>query len=130
MTQPATHPIDVATVQSTIDDARALRGSSVKPGELVALELSLRGHISELLTEAKAAADRMWRGSMEWSVLTGRLSGIRFQADRGLGDGVLAAHVQIAQLALDCQWLLDEYGGAGNRHTPAPETSGPPHPAA
>ncbi|WP_411134921.1 DUF6415 family natural product biosynthesis protein [Streptomyces sp. C10] len=127
-----TRPIDVATVQSTIDAARALRGASAEPGELVDLELLLRGHIAELLTEAKAAADLMWRGSMEWSLLMGRLSSIRFQAGRGLGEGVLSAHVQIAQLALDCQWLLDEYGGAGHEHiaahAAAPEARAPRHP--
>ncbi|MFJ3955380.1 DUF6415 family natural product biosynthesis protein [Streptomyces libani] len=120
-----TRPIDIATIQSTIDEVQALRGSSAKPGQLVDLELLLRGHIAELLTEAKAAADLMWRGSMEWSLLMGRLSGIRFQADRGLGEGVLSAHVQIAQLALDCQWLLDEYGGAGYEHATASEAHAP-----
>ncbi|MFG2098945.1 DUF6415 family natural product biosynthesis protein [Streptomyces sp. NPDC048612] len=123
-----THPIDIATVQSTIDEAQALRGSSAEPRELADLELLLRGHIAELLVEAKDSADLMWRGSMEWSLLTGRLSGIRFQAGRGLGEGVLSAHVQIAQLALDCQWLLDEYGG-GAEHAVTPETDASlPHP--
>lgn len=107
--RPPTSPVDVDTIQSTINGAEALRRSSVSPSELVDLELLLQGHIAELLTEAKAAADQLWRGSMEWSLLMGRLSGIRFQSQRGLGDGALSAHVQIAQLASDCQWLLDEY---------------------
>ncbi|MCW7990149.1 hypothetical protein XF35_34090 [Streptomyces platensis subsp. clarensis] len=133
-TRRPTRPIDGATIRSTINEAQALHGSSAQPDELVDLELLLRGHIAELLTEAKAAADLMWRGSMEWSLLMGRLSGIRFQADRGLGEGVLSAHVQIAQLALDCQWLLDEYGGSGHEHTAthpaAPEVRAPLRPEA
>ncbi|WP_405838923.1 DUF6415 family natural product biosynthesis protein [Streptomyces platensis] len=101
-------PIDVATIQTSIARAQTLRRESPELDELVELEALLRGHIEVLLPEVQAAYDRLWRGSVGWSRGVGRLSGVRFQVRQGLGEGVLSAHVQVNQLARDCQWLLDE----------------------
>ncbi|WP_435604419.1 DUF6415 family natural product biosynthesis protein [Streptomyces sp. bgisy130] len=101
-------PIDVATIRASIARAQTLRRESPELDELVELEALLRGHIEVLLPEVQAAYDRLWRGSVGWSRGAGRLSGVRFQVRQGLGEGVVSAHVQVNQLARDCQWLLDE----------------------
>ncbi|MEU9500557.1 MULTISPECIES: DUF6415 family natural product biosynthesis protein [unclassified Streptomyces] len=102
-------PIDVLTIEETIEGAHALRGSSPTTGELADFETLLRGHIALLLPDSEADAAMFECGSFAWSRRMERLNGIRVQSEQGLGDGRLSAHVQVGQLARDCQWLLDDY---------------------
>ncbi|MFG2397078.1 DUF6415 family natural product biosynthesis protein [Streptomyces lydicus] len=107
-------PIDEDTITATLH--QALRTGSGCPDldELGALEEKLRGHIALLLPRARESARLLWHGSIEAHRLTARLDGIERQACQGLGDGPLAAHVQVHQLARDCQWLLARHT-AGSR---------------
>ncbi|WP_432093574.1 DUF6415 family natural product biosynthesis protein [Streptomyces sp. bgisy100] len=108
-TLPPSASIDGAAVHDAID--RALRTSTgrIDTDELTDLEVLLRGHITSLLPAAEAVTDRLWRGSLAWYTRRARLDGIRRQAEQGLGDGPLAAHIQVTALAHDCQWLLAEH---------------------
>ncbi|MCR8573435.1 DUF6415 family natural product biosynthesis protein [Streptomyces sp. Isolate_219] len=105
-------PIDSDTIGETIH--RALRIGSGRPDfeELGALENDLCGHIALLLPEAREAAARLWHGSIEAHRLTARLDGIEWQTTQGLGHGPLSAHVQVHQLARDCQYLLARHTAA------------------
>ncbi|MGW7639463.1 DUF6415 family natural product biosynthesis protein [Streptomyces decoyicus] len=77
-------------------------------GELVDLKALLRGHIAVLLPLVRAAADLLWRGSLDWHRRTARIAGIERQVGQGLGDSDFSALVQVQLLARDCRWLLDE----------------------
>ncbi|WEB38573.1 DUF6415 family natural product biosynthesis protein [Streptomyces yunnanensis] len=96
-------------IRSTLVRAQDLRDTSLCTDELAELDGLLRGHIAVLLPEAQAATDKLWRGGMEWSRRTGRLSEIRFRSEQGLGAGRLSALVQINLLARDCEWLLADH---------------------
>ncbi|MFF0624175.1 DUF6415 family natural product biosynthesis protein [Streptomyces sp. NPDC004296] len=102
-------PGDEDTIRSTLVRAQDLRDTSPCTDELAELDRLLRGHIAILLPEAQAATDKLWRGSMEWSRRTGRLSEIRFRSEQGLGASRLSALVQINLLARDCEWLLADH---------------------
>ncbi|MER5974100.1 DUF6415 family natural product biosynthesis protein [Streptomyces sp. NPDC002055] len=102
----AAKPIDATTIQATIDRALRTGTGRLVMDELTELEALLRGHINLLLPDAEAAADRLWRGSLTWYQCRARLDGIGRQMKQSLGDRPLAAHVQVTQLARDCQWLL------------------------
>ncbi|MGD3105816.1 DUF6415 family natural product biosynthesis protein [Streptomyces sp. YGL11-2] len=106
--------IDAETISETIREA--LRVGSGRPDltTLAALEEVLRGHVALLLTEAREMARGRWPSGCEVSRLTARLDGIERQMRQGLGDGALSAHVQVHQLARDCQWLLAHHA-AGSR---------------
>ncbi|MFH8569577.1 DUF6415 family natural product biosynthesis protein [Streptomyces sp. NPDC017993] len=98
--------IDAETISETIH--RALQFGLGRPelSEMTELEEELHGHIALLLAEARKPDRMQWQGSVEAPSLTGRLDCIERQARQGLGRGALAAHVQVHQLARDCQWLL------------------------
>ncbi|WP_331759855.1 DUF6415 family natural product biosynthesis protein (plasmid) [Streptomyces sp. NBC_01525] len=102
-------PVDVETISDTV--RRALRFGATRPGltTLADLEERLRGHIAVLLPDAEAAAARRG-GSDGVEQTTRRLVSIRAQLGSGLGLGRLSAHVQVAALAQDCQWLLEHRG--------------------
>ncbi|AJC53650.1 DUF6415 family natural product biosynthesis protein [Streptomyces sp. 769] len=102
-------PVDEGMIRSTLVRAQDLRDTSLCTDELAELDGLLRGHIAVLLPEAQAATDKLWRGGMEWSRRTGRLSEIRFRSEQGLGAGRLSALVQINLLARDCEWLLADH---------------------
>ncbi|MFJ8675747.1 DUF6415 family natural product biosynthesis protein [Streptomyces sp. NPDC093589] len=99
-------PIDAETISETIRRARQLGSGRPELSEMVELEEELRGHIALLLTEARKPDRARGQGNMEAQRLTGRLDSIERQTRQGLGRGALAAHVQVHQLARDCQWLL------------------------
>ncbi|MFF8900743.1 DUF6415 family natural product biosynthesis protein [Streptomyces lydicus] len=101
--------VDRNLIQQTIERAQGLRRTAADADELVRTVEALRGHIALLMPDAEEATNRLWRGSIEWSRRTGRLSGVRFQAGQVPGPGRLSVHVQLGQLARDCQWLLDDY---------------------
>ncbi len=82
----------------------------LRHAELTELEAELCGHIHRLLPAAKAAVDKLWHGGAAWHQQISRLDGIERQVGQGLGAGVLSAHVQVQQLAKDCQWLIDHQG--------------------
>ncbi|MEU9126458.1 DUF6415 family natural product biosynthesis protein [Streptomyces sp. NPDC048506] len=96
-------PIDADTIGETI--RRALWVGAGRPDldTLAGLEEMLRGHIALLLPDAREAARRRW--STDHQLIT-RLNGIERQMNQGLGSGALSAHVQVHQLARDCQYLL------------------------
>ncbi|MFF8308524.1 DUF6415 family natural product biosynthesis protein [Streptomyces lydicus] len=99
-------PVDQDTIAATI--SRALRTGS-GPLNLDAMgdvAEGLRGHIALLLPLAREEAGRLWPGSIEAHRLRARLDGIEQQYRRPLAPAPLAAHVQVQQLARDCQWLL------------------------
>ncbi|MFE0378325.1 DUF6415 family natural product biosynthesis protein [Streptomyces inhibens] len=108
-------PIDAETISATI--RRALRSGSGRPdlGALAELEEDLSGHIALLLPEARQSARRLFHGNIEAHRLTARLDSIERQTRQGLGGGALAAHVQVNQLARDCQWLLAQHAAEAGR---------------
>ncbi|TJZ55626.1 hypothetical protein FCH28_09820 [Streptomyces piniterrae] len=109
-TAPAAEdPIDVGTIEATIAAALRSGTSSMHAGEIVDLERMLRGHIALLLPSARQAAERLWRGGIDWHRRTARLDGIERQTRQGLGDSTFSGLVQVQLLARDCLWLLDEY---------------------
>lgn len=67
------------------------------------LDELLRGHIALLLPDARKTVRRRWPTDHQ---LVTRLNGIVGQMNRGLGHGVLSAHVQVHRMARDCQYLL------------------------
>ncbi|MCL7380147.1 DUF6415 family natural product biosynthesis protein [Streptomyces sp. 35G-GA-8] len=99
----------IAQWQRTIDRARQVGSGTRTRDELAELAAALRAHIGELLPVARSGADRLWRGGTDWYRLTARLDSIQRHAGEELGDGVLATHVQVRLLALDCQWLLERH---------------------
>jgi hypothetical protein len=107
-------PIDVATIAATINRALRENAGRLDLSGLAEREEVLRGHIDLLLPEARDARGRLWHGSIEWHRRTVRLDGVERQARRGLRGGPLPAHIQVQQLARDCQWLLNQHT-AGTR---------------
>ncbi|MER5971376.1 DUF6415 family natural product biosynthesis protein [Streptomyces sp. NPDC002055] len=99
-------PVDEATIQATIDQALRTGTGRLDMDELTALEELLLGHIQLLLPDAEAATDRLWRGSITWYTARARIDSIHHQVKQGLGNGPLAAHIQVDALARDCHWLL------------------------
>ncbi len=101
--------VDEAAIQDTV--VRSLRTATgrIDMDELRRLEQQLLAHIALLYPAADAATDRLWRGSIGWYTRRATLDGIRRQAEQGLGDGPLAAHIQVSALARDCQWLLTQH---------------------
>lgn len=69
----------------------------------------MRGHIALLLPEVRGSARKLWPNSIEAHRLKARLDGIERQTGQGLGQGTLSAHVQVHQLARDCQYLLAQH---------------------
>ncbi|MFE4371464.1 DUF6415 family natural product biosynthesis protein [Streptomyces sp. NPDC056835] len=106
---PAGEGRTIARWQRTVDRARQVSSGTRTRDELSELAAALRGHIGELLPVARSRADRLWRGGTDWYRLTARLDSVQRHAEEELGDGVLAAHVQVRLLALDCQWLLERH---------------------
>ncbi|PJJ03700.1 hypothetical protein BX264_4090 [Streptomyces sp. 2333.5] len=102
--------IDLDTVRFTISRARGQSNVPLHYGELTELESELCGYIDRLLPSAKGAVDKLWHGGIAWHQRISRLDGIERQVGQGLGTGVLSAHVQVQQLAKDCQWLIDHQG--------------------
>lgn len=113
VTEPDTDgaPICVATVNATVSRALRTNVGRLDVGVLTDLEALLRGHIALLLPPEREASDRLWHGSIEWHRQTARLDGIERQTQQGLGETPLAAHIQVQQLARDCQWLLNQHTG-------------------
>lgn len=105
---PGDLPIDVGTIETTITAALRTGTGSMHAGEIVDLDLMLRGHIGLLLPPVREAAERLWHGSLEWHRKTARLDGIERQTGQGLGDNPFSGLIQVQLLARDCRWLLDE----------------------
>ncbi|WP_435602874.1 DUF6415 family natural product biosynthesis protein [Streptomyces sp. bgisy130] len=99
-------PIDRDTISATIQRALCLGSGRPEPDALIELEEELRGHIALLLPEIRESARQLWPDSIEAHRLKARLDGIERQTRQGLGQGALSAHVQVNQLARDCQYLL------------------------
>ncbi|MFG2226932.1 DUF6415 family natural product biosynthesis protein [Streptomyces sp. NPDC048644] len=110
-TAEMTASIDSHTIGKSIARARALSVTAPSRHELLEIEELLREHIASLLLAVQATADKRWGVGIERSRRMRRLKGIRTQSERGLGPGRLSAHVQINQLARDCQWLLSLHTG-------------------
>ncbi|MFF4602718.1 DUF6415 family natural product biosynthesis protein [Streptomyces sp. NPDC001339] len=99
-------PIDRETISTTIQRALRVGSGRPAPGVLRDLEEELRGHIGLLLLEVRKPARYPEAGSIEEHRLKARLDGIERHTRQGLGQGALSAHVQVHQLARDCQYLL------------------------
>ncbi|MFI1736564.1 DUF6415 family natural product biosynthesis protein [Streptomyces sioyaensis] len=102
-------PVDVEAISATIRRALCLGSGRPEPDALTELEEELRGHIALLLPEVRESARRLWPNSVDAHRLKARLDGIERQTRQGLGQGTLSAHVQIHQLARDCQYLLTRH---------------------
>jgi hypothetical protein len=98
--------IDVVIIDATISRALRENAGRLDLKRLAELEEELRGHIALLLPGARDAADSISSGSIELRRLNMRLDGIEQLVRRGLNGTPLAAHIQVQQLARDCQWLL------------------------
>ncbi|QRX91169.1 DUF6415 family natural product biosynthesis protein [Streptomyces noursei] len=108
-------PVDAETITTTIRRALRLGFGRPAPGALTHLEEELSGHIALLLPEVRESARRLWPSSIEAHRLEARLDSIERQLSRGLGQGVLSAHIQVHQLARDCQYLLARHTAEGQR---------------
>lgn len=119
-TTATTAPARAGTIQAVIDQAHSLGRGIGARADLADLAGRLRTHITALLPAAQAHADQLWRGGTAWYTLVSRLDSIRHDAAEGLAAAPLAAHVQVRQLSLDCEWLLTRYGAdpAGAEPTP------------
>ncbi|MFD5114621.1 DUF6415 family natural product biosynthesis protein [Streptomyces sp. NPDC058391] len=113
-------PTRADTIQAVIDQAHSLGRGTGARADLADLAGRLRTHITALLPAAQAHADQLWRGGTAWYTLVSRLDSIRQDTAEGLAVAPLAAHVQVRQLSLDCEWLLTRYGAdlAGAEPTP------------
>ncbi|MFI7101068.1 DUF6415 family natural product biosynthesis protein [Streptomyces sp. NPDC050161] len=103
--------MDVEVVSDTIRRALSLGGGRPDLEAMAELEERLRGHINLLLPIVEAEADRLCGGGLEWARRMHVMSTVPAQSERVLSNGPLSAHVHIAQLARDCQWLLDRHRG-------------------
>ncbi|MGW1840238.1 DUF6415 family natural product biosynthesis protein [Streptomyces sp. NPDC002067] len=101
-------PVDVETINDTIQRARQLGATRPDLTTLADLEELLLGHIALLLPEVQAVTAPQ-EGGAEGTTYARRLTAIRAQLRRDLGTGRLSAHVRVATLAQDCQWLLDHH---------------------
>ncbi|GAA3718476.1 DUF6415 family natural product biosynthesis protein [Streptomyces tremellae] len=99
-----------AAIQATIDRAGEVRRGQGRHIEMAHLADQLALHIGQMMPAARRAVEELWHGDPRWYSLRSRLDGIEYQAARGLGDGVLAAHVELGLLAADAAWLLARYG--------------------
>ncbi|WP_399123440.1 DUF6415 family natural product biosynthesis protein [Streptomyces sp. N2A] len=99
-------PVDVKAISETAHHALRLGFDRPAPAVLADAEEELRGHVALLLSEARKAARHLELGSIEAQRLKDRLEAVERNAQQGLGDGRLSAHVQVRQLARDCQYLL------------------------
>ncbi|MCB5908184.1 DUF6415 family natural product biosynthesis protein [Streptomyces pinistramenti] len=104
LTAPA--PVGTDPVNTTIHQALRLRTGRPDIGMLAGLERELRAHIAHLLPDARESINRLRHGGVEAHRMATRLDAITHQTRQGLGPGPLSAHVQVQQLARDCQWLL------------------------
>ncbi|MFG2287263.1 DUF6415 family natural product biosynthesis protein [Streptomyces sp. NPDC048595] len=107
-------PIDAETISETIRSALCAGAGPIDLDEITALAETLRGHIALLLIEARQAAERVGRETFDAHQTATRLGSIEQQFRRPLAPCPLSAHVQVHQLARDCQWLLA-------RHTAGPQ---------
>ncbi|MGS2588115.1 DUF6415 family natural product biosynthesis protein [Streptomyces hebeiensis] len=100
-------------IQAALDRATDLGRATGTIEQLQTLADELRGHVRALLPAAQAHADRLWKGSREWYLLVSRIGNARRATEtRTAPAGVLEAHVRVQLLAMDCRWLLSEYGSA------------------
>lgn len=102
--------LDLNTVRYAISRARGQSSLPLDHLALSGLETELCGYIARMLPPARKAAHKLWQGGIARHERTARLDGIERQVEQGLSEGVLSAHVQVQQLAKDCQWLLDHRG--------------------
>ncbi|KIF77361.1 hypothetical protein QR77_32900 [Streptomyces sp. 150FB] len=110
MIAPDQPGLDAESVQESIRRALVARRDTPRR-EMAAIAADLGTYIDLLLPAGRVAADRMWRGSIHWTLLSTRLDSIKRQAERGLGDdGPVDAENRLRQLAFDCQWLWTRYG--------------------
>ncbi|WP_329453897.1 DUF6415 family natural product biosynthesis protein [Streptomyces sp. NBC_01497] len=100
----------VADIHASIEQAREAGCGQSSPSEMAALADRLTRHIRQMTPTAQAAVDELWHGDTRWYSLRTRLDGIEHQAARSLGEGALAAHVELGLLAADTAWLLTRYG--------------------
>ncbi|MEU3986767.1 DUF6415 family natural product biosynthesis protein [Streptomyces platensis] len=102
--------LDLNTVRYAISRARGQSSAPLNHEALTELEAELCTYIDRLLPAAKEAVAKLWHGGTAWHQQISRLDGIEHQVGQGLGAGVLSAHVQVQQLAKDCQWLINHQG--------------------
>lgn len=74
-----------------------------------ALEIRLRDHITYLAPQLRRKIDELWRGSAEWSLLSGHLDVIKQRVTTPTPCGDRATRFRVGQLARDCQWLLEQH---------------------
>jgi len=112
---PTAVAIDWETISETIRSALRTGSGPIDLDEMAALAETLRGHIALLLIEARETTSQLGRGTIEAHQTTSRLGGIEKQFRRPLASLPLAAHVQVQQLARDCQWLLAQHTAGARR---------------
>ncbi|MFF7410026.1 DUF6415 family natural product biosynthesis protein [Streptomyces lydicus] len=100
------YSVDAETISETIGQALRTGAGPIDLNEMAALAETLRGHIALLLIEARETASQLGHGTFEAHQTASRLGSIEKQFRRPLASLPLAAHVQVQQLARDCQWML------------------------
>ncbi|MFI0218830.1 DUF6415 family natural product biosynthesis protein [Streptomyces lydicus] len=99
-------PIDWETISATICSALRTGSGPIDLDKVTALAETLRGYIALLLIEAREAASPVKRATLEAHQVASRLASVEQQLHGPLASRPLSAHVQVHQLARDCQWLL------------------------
>ncbi|MBM4792581.1 hypothetical protein HXP44_11075 [Streptomyces sioyaensis] len=102
-------PIDVVTIQATIERALGASRGQLQVSTLVDLQTQLRIHIALLREPARKAADQMWHGGTKWHRHITRLDGVERQAEQEMSPLPFGALIEVQLMARDCQWLLDGY---------------------
>ncbi|MFH8628435.1 DUF6415 family natural product biosynthesis protein [Streptomyces lydicus] len=102
-------PVDAETISETVRNALRSGAGPIALDTMTTLAETLRGHIALLLIEAREATSQLGRGTLEAHRAVARLDSIEQQFRRPLASRPLSAHVQVHQLARDCQWLLARY---------------------
>jgi hypothetical protein len=95
--------------------APQLQDAPLTTAVLTDLESRLREHVACSFRTPVPRPSACGPYSTAGYLLRSRIEAIERQAEQGLGEGTLAVHVQVAQLARDCRWLLEQRHGAGTR---------------
>ncbi|MCT2592519.1 DUF6415 family natural product biosynthesis protein [Streptomyces sp. N2-109] len=98
-------PVPADALRALIDRALETLALPGRP-ELAALERELRQYAEQLLPDAEAVVEGLWRGSLSWNLRRGRLEAIRRLLGQAPGADPLTAHVQVRHLVADCRVLL------------------------
>ncbi|WP_248289091.1 DUF6415 family natural product biosynthesis protein [Streptomyces albireticuli] len=98
---------DDSAVRAHIHQAATLRRRRPAAGEVAELDTLLRRDLQQLLPAVQAQVERLWHGSLHWYLDQAALDLIAEHTRHRLTGEPLHDIAHVAQLARDCQRLLD-----------------------